>query len=101
MTPDELDVMRRVVAEELDAAFARHLPPPEPKAKKSRAGLLTLAEASALVRTPASTLRFWIWQGKLAAYKPGRVVLVKEAELLAHVEKNEGTKKRAARQRAT
>jgi excisionase family DNA binding protein len=45
-----------------------------------------------------STLRFWTWQGKLASYKPGRVVLVKEAELLAHVEKNESTARRAARQ---
>lgn len=92
MTPDERAELKALVAEAVAEALAAR----EPR-KKSRAGLLTLAEASALVRTPASTIRFWIWQGKLAAYKPGRVVLVKESELLAHVEANESTARRAAR----
>jgi excisionase family DNA binding protein len=95
VTPDDLELVRQVVTEAVAAALA--LAAREPKAKKSRAGLLTLAEASALVRTPVSTLRFWIWQGKLTSYKPGRVVLVKESELLAHVEANESTARRAIR----
>jgi excisionase family DNA binding protein len=101
MTPEDLEDVRRVVTEAVDAAFAKHLPrQSHPRQKKSRAGYLTLAEAEALIRTPVSTLRFWIWQGKLTACKPGRVVLVRESELLAHVEKNESTAKRAARVRA-
>lgn len=47
---------------------------------------LKLTEASELCSTAPETLRFWIWQGKLRAYKPGRHVLVREDELRAHVE---------------
>jgi len=60
---------------------------PRPKSEAPR--LLSLAEASALVRTPSETIRYWIWQGRLTSYKPGRAVLVREAELLALVESRE------------
>jgi excisionase family DNA binding protein len=59
--------------------------------------LLTLAEASALTRTPSETIRYWIWQGRLTSYKPGRAVLVREAELLALVESRETRAIRAQR----
>jgi excisionase family DNA binding protein len=69
-----------------------------PKAGASAAPtFLTLQEASALVRVPAETIRYWIWQGRLVAFKPGRAVLVREAELLALVEIRETRKIRAAR----
>src|SRR5690348_4858469 len=39
---------------------------------------LTLAEAGALVRASPETVRYWIWQGRLKGFKPGRTVLVRE-----------------------
>ena len=59
--------------------------------------LLTLQEASAITRTPSETIRYWIWQGRLTSYKPGRAVLVREAELLALVESRETRAIRAQR----
>ncbi len=47
---------------------------------------LTLKEASEIARTPASTLRKWIWQGRLQAFKPGRNVLIKENDLIELIE---------------
>jgi excisionase family DNA binding protein len=93
MTPDDLEQVRCVVAEELDAALARHL---QARAKP-RAGLLTLEEVAAVCHVSPETVRHWIWEGRLTAYKPGRAPLVKESELLAFVEANETTKKRAAK----
>jgi excisionase family DNA binding protein len=98
VTDEERAELKAIVAEALAEALAAR----EPR-KKSRAagvGLLTLEEASELVRAPVSTIRFWIWQGKLTAYKPGRTVLVKQAELVALVEAGETVKKRAARRRS-
>lgn len=47
-----------------------------------------LAEASRLAgNTPVPTLREWISKGRLAAYKPGRRVLLKRLEVLALVER--------------
>jgi excisionase family DNA binding protein len=43
---------------------------------------LTLQEAGAMVRAAPETIRYWIWQGRLQAYKPGGAVLVREDELL-------------------
>lgn len=101
MTPEDLEAVRRVVRQEIDAALARHLPRPDPKPKKSRAGLLTLAQAGELLGgTPTETIRRWVWEGKLTAYKPGKHPLVKESELLALVEASESRKKRVARRRA-
>jgi excisionase family DNA binding protein len=65
--------------------------------QSAAARFLTLAEASALIRTPAETLRYWIWQGRLTAYKPGRAVLLREADLLALVEAHETRSVRASR----
>lgn len=50
------------------------------------AGLLTLKEASTLMHTPAETIRYWIYQGRLAKVKPGRLVMVRETELRALLE---------------
>lgn len=49
-------------------------------------GFMTLVEASAAVRTPVRTLRFWIAQGRLQAFRPGKKVLVRRADLLRLVE---------------
>lgn len=92
MTPDERAEMKAIVAEAVAEALAA-----QPKAKKSRVGLLTLAEASELIRTPTETIRRWIWEGRLKAYKPGKHPLVRESELLALVEASESTAKRAIR----
>lgn len=96
MTPDELDAVRRVVAEELDAALARHAV----ARATPRAGLLTLEEVAAIVHVKPETARHWLWEGRLRGFKPGRTVLVKESELLAFVEANETTKKRVERKKA-
>lgn len=72
-------------------------PRPAPRNAPSSAGFLTLKEASLLTRTPSETIRFWIWQGRLLAFKPGRSVLVKEVELLALVASRETKKIRAAK----
>jgi excisionase family DNA binding protein len=78
-------------------ALAAHSPPAP---KKSRAGLLTLAQAGELLGgTPVGTIRNWIWEGRIKAYKPGKHPLVRETDLLALVEGNETTAKRAARRR--
>lgn len=86
MTPEQLEIVRQVVAEAVAAALPR----------RARAGLLTLDEVAAVCHVSAETVRHWIWEGRLTAYKPGRHPLVKEAELLAFVEANETVKKRAA-----
>lgn len=57
--------------------------------------LLTLQEASAAVRTPSETIRYWIYQGRLTAFKPGRAVLVLESELLELVRSRETRRLRA------
>lgn len=48
----------------------------------------TLEEASAFLRMPESTLRKKIAHGELAAYKPGRAVLIEQEELELFVKKN-------------
>lgn len=62
--------------------------------------LLTLKEASELVRTPTESIRYWIYDGRLKAFKPGRAVLVCEADLLALVASREIRLIRAGRARA-
>lgn len=92
MTAEDLAEIRRAVADVLaEVAIA---PPPR------RSPYLTFAEAGALIHHEAETIRHWVWEGRLKGYKPGRVVLVKEAELLALVDASETTKKRAAKARA-
>jgi excisionase family DNA binding protein len=90
------------------AAHAHGIAAPEKSPRKKSAlaphaasgeKLLTLAEASALIRTPSETIRSWIWQGRLEAYRPGRNLLVREAELLEFVTNNETRKKRARKAR--
>jgi excisionase family DNA binding protein len=47
---------------------------------------LTLTQAAERVSTPAETIRYWVHIGKLPAFKPGRQVLIREADLDAFVE---------------
>jgi excisionase family DNA binding protein len=86
-----LALVREAVAEVLAADVTR--------VTKPKSGLLSLDEASEFIRTPKSTIRFWIWQGRLESYKPGRHLLVKEADLLDLVKSNETVSKRAAKTR--
>ena len=91
MTPEERAELCSIIAEACATAVARVLAPtvptPAPRSA-SRVGLLTLEEAGELIRTPAKTIRYWTQQGRLRAYKPGRLLLVKEAELLALVDES-------------
>lgn len=43
--------------------------------------MLLLDEVAARCRTHPSTVRQWIREGRLAAFRPGRRVLVQQAEL--------------------
>jgi excisionase family DNA binding protein len=56
---------------------------------------LTLEDVSKQIHVPVSTLRWWIQQGRLPAYRPGRKVLIREDELLAFIASNakRGTKR--------
>jgi excisionase family DNA binding protein len=47
---------------------------------------LTLDQAAEFCSTPLATLRFWISTNKLPAFKPGRRVLVRQADLLELIE---------------
>jgi excisionase family DNA binding protein len=90
---------------ETDPAFfdPTYVPPKprrtvEPHEPSTR--MLTLAEAGALVRASPETIRYWVWQGRLEAFKPGRSVLVREADLLQLVEARETRRMRAGRAQA-
>ena len=48
--------------------------------------LLTLIEAAEAVRTKVSTLRAWIYEGRLPGRRVGRRLLVDEADLLKFIE---------------
>lgn len=96
MTPDERAELKALIVEAVAEAFTAHA------SKRSRAGLLTLAQAGELLGgTSPETIRRWIWEGRIKSYKPGKHPLVHESELLAFVEANETRAKRAARRKAT
>jgi excisionase family DNA binding protein len=78
----------------LDAPAPTPAPAPMPTGR-----LVTLVEAAELVRAAPETVRYWVWQGRLVAYKPGRNVLVREADLMALVAGNETVAKRARKMR--
>lgn len=61
---------------------------------------LTLKQAAEVCCTSPETVRFWIHVGKLAAFKPGRQVLVREADLTALIESSNVNDLRAAKARA-
>ena len=48
--------------------------------------MLTLAQVAEKLSTPVKTVRLWVGQGRLPAFKPGRQHLVKPADLEAFVE---------------
>jgi len=60
---------------------------------------LTLREAGERARTSPETVRYWIGLGKLAGFKPGRSVLVRESDLEALIEASNVNAQRAARAR--
>jgi excisionase family DNA binding protein len=58
---------------------------------------LTLVQAAERVATSAETVRYWIYMGRLKAFKPGRQVLIRESDLEALIEANSVSAQRAAR----
>lgn len=58
---------------------------------------LTLKQAAEICATSPETIRYWIHIGKLAAFKPGRQVLVREADLAALIESSNVADLRAAK----
>jgi excisionase family DNA binding protein len=70
-----------IPAQAIELRARRSTPPPLAPCAAPR--LLTLAEAGVRLRAAPETVRYWIWQGRLQGYKPGRAVLVREDELLA------------------
>lgn len=62
---------------------------------------LTLSQVAERVHVPLETVRYWIYAGKLPAYKPGRSPLVREDELAAFVEGAAVDKQRAAKAKRT
>lgn len=67
----------------------------------SLTAFLTLEQISKQLHTPLDTVRFWIYSGKLAAFKPGRHPLVREDDLKAFVENSALSKRRTVSARAT
>jgi excisionase family DNA binding protein len=61
---------------------------------------LTLAQAAERVATPAESIRYWVHTGRLPAFKPGRQVLVREADLDAFVEASSYSAVREAKAKA-
>jgi excisionase family DNA binding protein len=61
---------------------------------------LTLKQAAEVCATSPETIRFWCHVGKLPAFKPGRQVLVKEADLVALIEASNVADLRVARAKA-
>lgn len=51
--------------------------------------LLTLTQVAEYLQTPRETIRHWVFDGRLKAYKPGRKVLVKASDVLRLVEAND------------
>jgi len=47
---------------------------------------LTILEAAAIARAPVSSVRAWIYSGKLRASRPGRRVLVRRDRLIAFLD---------------
>jgi excisionase family DNA binding protein len=93
MTPQEREELRQIVADVVVAALKAQLTP------RRVAGLLTLEEAGDRICTAPETIRHWVWEGRLKAYKPGRAVLVKESDLLELVAANETRAKRVAKRK--
>lgn len=58
---------------------------------------LTLKQAAEVCQTSPETVRYWVHVGKLAAFKPGRSVLVREADLTALIEASAVSDLRVAR----
>ena len=100
MTDDELQALRSLIREAVAEGVAAALATKASAKAPARGGLLTLEEAGALARVEPETVRHWIWEGRVTGYKPGRVVLVREVELLAFIEASETRRKRVAK-RAT
>lgn len=55
----------------------------ERSADARTAGMLTLAEAAVIARTPVASLRRWIADDRLKAVRPGRRVLITRRALAA------------------
>ncbi len=83
-TVDQLlfEGIRRVVREEVRAALHDHGPPSEPIVL-AETEYLSVAEAADLARLHHSTIRQWIKEGSLKAYRAGRVYRIRRDDLQA------------------
>jgi excisionase family DNA binding protein len=86
LAPEQLEALAQRVAELLRAAP----PPSSPRPRKPRPGYLTLPEVAERCRAPLSSVRSWIYSGRLAARKVGRRVLVAEGDLARFMGEGEG-----------
>jgi excisionase family DNA binding protein len=60
---------------------------------------LSLEQVAERLATPKETVRYWVNSGKLAGFKPGRHILVRESDLTALVERSALQHLRAERAR--
>ncbi len=56
----------------------------------------TVQQVAELLHAPVATVQYWIYDGRLPAFKPGRHPLVKAADLEAFIASSELGAKRAA-----
>ena len=73
------NVLEQLVDTNAEPSAARPIASTKPR----ETGLITLKEASEIMRTPVETIRYWIWKGRLKKTKPGRFVFVREADVRA------------------
>lgn len=60
---------------------------------------LTIPETAAAMRVSVGTVRHWLFTGRLQGYKPGKRVLVKQADLEALVDAHAVSELRTAKAR--
>ena len=73
--------IRRIVREEVRGALAEMLDKPSTAAGDAASEYLSIDEAASIARLHHSTLREWIKDGSLKAYRAGRVYRIRRADL--------------------
>ena len=73
--------IRRIVREEVRGALAEMLDKPAVTSSDAAAEYLSIEEAASIARLHHSTLREWIKDGSLKAYRAGRVYRIRRADL--------------------
>ena len=73
--------IRRIVREEVRGALAEMLEKPPATAEEASQEYLSIDEAATIARLHHSTLREWIKDGSLKAYRAGRMYRIRRADL--------------------